>query len=140
MKYGLAVGAVGLGLAATALPTQPDATWDVRDLDGTYYYTLCEVRGDVVPLDYCDEYGTITFDGEGNAVATGTRKCSTTGPATQTNYFTYTVSPSGEVLITEVGFPLPTRGQIVDKGRMILVDGTTREPFIYIQHGVAVEQ
>lgn len=105
--------------------------------------------------DHCDEYGTLTFDGAGCGVSTGTFKCniSTSGaPITETGEFKYEViTPDGEVLISVVvegGDPCPTgpfeapaHAQITDKGRILLIDGSTRpvtEDLIF--NGVAVEQ
>jgi len=115
--------------------------YSVKDLKGEYYYNLAEVRQESgSPIDYCDQHGIATFDGAGNGTSKGTRKCSASGNVTETGNFTYTVSSDGVVLITNVGEPLPTRGQIVNNRRMILIDGTTREPFIFIQHGVAAKK
>ena len=143
MKTFLLFGAAALLLATFSLPTQAGKIYTLSDLDGVYVYNLVEIRRDETSsaIDYCDQYGTATFDGNGNGSNTGTRKCSYSGPATETEAFTYYVYPDGVVEITSGNDLHPTRGQMVDKGRMILIDSTTRlEPWIYVQHGVAVEQ
>ena len=135
------VSIFGILLIAHGQSADAGKTYNNAGLKGEYYYNLVQIRRDETPdVDYCDEYGTITFDGAGSATGTGTRKCSVTGSATESGDFTYSVNPDGSVLITEVGFTDPTRGQLVDKGRMILIDGTTRDPLIYVMHGVAVKK
>ena len=131
----------GIVLIAHSQYVYAAKTFSNADLKGEYYYNLVQIRQDETPdVDYCDEFGTITFDGAGLATGTGTRKCSVTGPATESGDFTYSVNPDGSVLITEVGFTDPKRGQLVDKGRMVLIDGTTRDALIYVTHGVAVKK
>lgn len=141
MKHITFVVTVVLVFLVTGLPAHADKTYSEKDLKGTYYFNMVQIRQDeTIEVDYCDSYGTMTFDGAGGATSSGTRKCSVTGSVTDSNDFTYTVSTTGVVLITEVGFTDPTRAQIVDKGRMLLVDGTTRDPLIYVSHGLGVKQ
>ena len=143
MKTFLFIGAAALLLTTFSLPVQADKAYSEKDLDGVYVYNLVEIRADETTgaIDYCDQYGTVTFNGDGTGSNVGTRKCSYSGPATEISDFTYTVSPDGELLITQVGEPYPTRVQLVDKGRMGLIDSSTRlEPHIYVQHGIAVEK
>jgi hypothetical protein len=144
MKTFLLFGAAALLLTTFSVPVQADKTYSEKDLDGVYVYNLVEIRqeGPTFEIDYCDGYGTVTFNGDGTGSNTGTRKCSVTGYfENETSDFTYEVSPDGVLLITEVGQTSPTRVQLVDKGRMGLIDSTTRdETYIYVQHGVAVEK
>jgi hypothetical protein len=145
MKTFLLFGATALLLTSFSLPVQADKAYSEKDLDGVYVYNLVEIRhdeSDPTIIDYCDQYGTVTFNGDGTGSNTGTRKCSATGNFyDETSAFTYTVTAEGVVEITEVNQPYPTRVQLVDKGRMGLIDSTTREePHIFVQHGVAVEQ
>ena len=143
MKIIMSYCATALLLTTISLPAQADKIFSVKDLDGTYLYNLVEIRTDETTgnIDYCDQYGSATFNGDGTGHNTSSRKCSFSGPATESDDFTYTVSADGVVLITQVGEPYPTRGQIVDKARMVLIDSTTRlEPNIFVQHGVAVEK
>ncbi len=115
--------------------------YSTSSLRGEYHYNLVQLRIDETApnVDYCDEHGTITFDGAGGAAGTGTRKCSISGNATESGNYTYTVDADGEALITEVGETEATRGQLVKRGRIILIDGTTRAPEILIMHGVAAK-
>lgn len=131
-----------LGLLALLLAGCIGTEYTVRDLSGTYRYNLIELRTvETAPeIDYCDEYGTAVADGAGHLVASGTRKCSVTGSATDSHDHTYTVAPDGTVLVTEVGASESTRGQIVDGGKILLIDGTTRGPGILVMHGVAVRE
>ena len=144
MKTFLLFGATALLLTTFSLPAQADKAYTEKDLDGVYVYNLVEIRADETNpaiIDYCDQYGTVTFNGDGTGTNTGTRKCSYSGNFTETTNFTYTVSPDGVLLITQAGEPYPARVQLVDKGRMGLIDSSTRlEPWIFVQHGVAVEK
>ncbi len=143
MKTFMLFGAAALLLTTFSLPVLADKAYSEKDLDGVYVYNLVEIRADETTgaIDYCDQYGTVTFNGDGTGTNTGTRKCSYSGNFTETTDFTYTVSPDGVLLVTQVGEPYPARIQLVDKGRMGLIDSSTRlEPHIFVQHGVAVEQ
>lgn len=145
MKTFLLICASALLLTTFSLPVQADKTYKLKDLDGVYVYNLVEIRADESDptfIDYCDQYGTVIFNGDGTGINTGTRKCkSATGLITETTNFTYTVTTDGVVEITQEFEPYPTRVQMVDKGRMGLIDSTTRlEPHIFVQHGVAVEK
>jgi hypothetical protein len=133
-------------LIAAHNPAEAGRTYDLRDLRGTYYFVVTEIRFEHLPgipdpvMDYCTGYGTITFDGAGGAaISSGTRRCSATGTVTDSGNFTYTVNSDGSFLLTEVGFADPSHGQILDNGNMILVDGTLRNPDILLWQGVGVK-
>jgi hypothetical protein len=128
-------------LSIVALAGCAGGPYSTSSLRGEYHYNLVQLRiGETTPnIDYCDEHGTITFDGAGGGTGTGTRKCSISGTATGSRDFTYTVNADGEALITEVGETEATRGQLVKRGRIILIDGTTRSFDTLIMHGVAVK-
>ncbi len=130
-----------LALSVLALSGCAGGPYSTSSLRGEYHYNLVQLRIDETApnVDYCDEHGTITFDGAGGGVGNGTRKCSLTGNATEAGSFTYTVDADGVALITEVGETEATRGQLVKRGRIILIDGTTRSPGILIMHGVAAK-
>ena len=144
MKTFLLLGATALLLTTFSIPVQAAKGYSEKDLDGVYVYNLVEIRADETNpaiIDYCDQYGTVTFNGDGTGTNTGTRKCSYSGNFTETTNFTYTITADGVAEITQAGEPYPTRVQFVDKGRMGLIDSSTRlEPHIYVQHGVAVEK
>ncbi len=117
-------------------------TYSDSSLRADYHYSMVQLRLDETApnIDYCDEHGTITFDGAGSATGTGTRKCSITGLATETGTFTYSVDPDGSFLITESGASESTHGQIVHGDKILLIDGSTRPPDILIMHGIAVKK
>jgi hypothetical protein len=144
MKTFLILGAAALLLTTFSLPVQAGKGYSEKDLDGVYVYNLVEIRADETNpaiIDYCDQYGTVTFNGDGTGINTGTRKCSYSGNVTETTNFTYTITADGVAEITQEFEPYPTRVQFVDKGRMGLIDSSTRlEPHIFVQHGIAVEQ
>ncbi len=108
---------------------------------GSYTSNLVQINKEDEGIDYCDAYGTVTFHRDGTGNGTETRKCTLSGSTTEDiGPFTYTVESDGTVLITEVGYPDPTHAKIVDRGRMLLIDGTTRSPKVWIMHGVAVKK
>ncbi len=116
--------------------------YNVSNLNGNYYYKLVEVRNDETApdIDFCEEYGNAHFDGAGTVEISGTRKCSISGSADESSTQTYSVSPDGTVLVNETGSSNPTRGKLLEGGRMLLIDGTTREPGILIMHGIGIKQ
>jgi hypothetical protein len=129
-------------LGAIMLAGCAGGSYSAASLRGEYHYNLVQLRIDETApnVDYCDEFGTITFDGTGGAEGVGERKCSVTGHATESGRFTYTVSPNGAVLMTEAGATEATHGQIVKRGKMVLIDGTTRTSGILVMHGVAAKK
>lgn len=134
------------GCASTGAPGHGGRDYDVSDLRGVYTFNLVQIRTDDSPpgvTNFCDEQGTVTFNGDGTARGSSTRKCSHTGPVTgELGDFTYTVDPDGAVLIYEVSAPGddPVRAKMVNRGRMLLFDGTRmREPGKLVFHGVAVK-
>ena len=146
--------ASGLALAllftlAGLAPALADRTWDNRDIRGEYAYSLIEAEwittGDppVQKILYCTSIGTAIADGAGNLETTGTLRCNLDGTVffeEDTETMTYEVQPNGEVLFWNPDSADPTHGVIVDHGRTILIDGTTRfDNWIY-QHGHAVKR
>lgn len=116
-------------------------TYEAKHLKGTYHYVVTEARTEGGPpeLEFCNNYGTITFDGVGKAaVSMELRRC-TTFPSLaieididELGEFDYTVFPNGEFLMIELDTdfdpPVPTdyvtHGRIVQGGKLLLVDGT----------------
>lgn len=125
------------GLAMLALSRQEAQGMRFSDasLRGTYHFNLVEIRALGAGVDYCDSFGTLTFDGAGNAVGSSTRNCSSTGSATSSGPFTYLVMPSGDFGLTEVGSVEVTHGQILQNRKLLLIDGTTRTD-LFVQNGV----
>ena len=126
--------------------------FSASDLSGEYVFHLTEIRTEydyssgvpVAVTDYCDQAGTLNFDGVSTMIVSETRRCSFTGtfPAT-TATLNYSVAPDGSVSITDPAEPIPdpVHGQIVNRGKGILVDGTTRtNPNVLIFHGEAIKR
>jgi len=129
----IGVGAVTF-FAGQSFTVQAGKTYDNRDLDGIYHYAGQEVIMEevndppVTVTDYCNGYGTLTFDGVGSVTRTGTDVCSVSGTSTEPGQeLTYEVDPDGSFLMVNVADPTGrVRGQIVNKGRTLLLDGTER--------------
>ena len=123
-------------LAATGLAAVPAAAgpgFDNADLKGEYLFTVLDTHRFLPPgasnfvLNFCVVAGTAAFDGAGSVVLSATQRCSFTGAATFTVTQFYAVNADGSFLISESsGMSDPVHGQIVDKGRSLLLDGTTR--------------
>lgn len=118
-----------------------------RSLFGEYRFHIFEVRlTETGEFDFCDETGTAVFDGTGFATAISTRRCSLPPRVEDdTGELTYVVFPDGQVEFTDVDGPEGTtnHGWIVDNGRIVLVDGTTRRPpgfDVIAVHGMGAKQ
>jgi hypothetical protein len=135
-----AIVAAVLVLALVAAPLAAKS-YKAKDLKGTYHYVVTEARTEAGPPDveYCDSYGTITFDGVGKAyINMELRRCTTFPSLTvevdvdEPGEFNFVVYPNGEFLMieldTDVDPPLETdyitHGRIVQRGKLLLVDGT----------------
>ncbi len=138
---GIVAGTLGLGAPAFA-------ACDNRDLRGEYLFTLVDARFEYPPgstmlvLDFCDQQGTAVFDSAGGMTVTTTRRCGITGTVTESNALTYTVNPDCSFTVQDPRDPPdPVHGQIVDHGRMLLLDGTTRtDANKRLFHGVAAKR
>ncbi len=137
---------LGVGFVIlTSEPAEAVKTYSIADLSGSYFFVNMETReeevgGSIVP-DRCSGFGTITFDGAGNATLIGTRRCSVSGTfANDASNFTYTVSPEGGVLLTEEDYTDSTHCQIVNKGGMLLCDGVYRNESIYSWIAIGVKE
>ena len=116
--------------------------YKAKDLKGTYHFVVTEARTEAgwPVVEYCDSYGTITFDGVGKAYTTmEVRRCTTFVDPLEVEIdidelgeFDYEVLENGEFLMIELDTdfdpPTPTtyvtHGRIVQGGRLLLVDGT----------------
>ncbi|MEK6698624.1 MAG: hypothetical protein AABZ10_06210 [Nitrospirota bacterium] len=143
----LAVIAVsGIGAALLLIGSTPASAgpgYSASDVKGEYLFTVASIGYVGSVLDYCDHAGTMFFDGVGAVTITETRRCSVGGLIAETAVLSYTVNPvTGEVLLEDPRAPGdPTHGQIVMKGRSVLLDGTTRtNPHRLIMHGVAMQR
>ena len=134
--------AVVLAVVAGAALSAP--TFDNRSLRGVYKFNMAEIRYEFVgsppvkALDHCSSFGVAEFDGAGNFTVSSTRRCEHTGTITETNTMTYSVQPNGEVLFFETPATDPTHGVIVNNGKAVLIDSTTRtDPDAVSQNGIA---
>ena len=145
LLFFIAVMAPFIISSAHAGKAKPLKSYDIKDLQGEYRYNLVEIRQIEVPgltekvVDYCDHNGTMVMDGSGNATHTEWVRCSEAGSEQRMGQWTYTVSPSGEVILIETTYNQVIHGQITLKGRMILVDGSLREPDVFVLQGVAAK-
>jgi hypothetical protein len=122
-------------ITAGSPPTYADAS-----LNGTYLFMLTEITGS----SFCDQAGTMSFDGAGSVTVAGTNRCSdgatvTTSPKTET--INYSVNADGSFTINASG-PKPLHGQIVLDGRSLLVDGTMQGSSAndFLNNGVAMKR
>ncbi len=121
-----------------------------KDLRGDYLVTLLEVRLTFVPpsttpaLNFCENAGTVSFDGAGTVTINLIKRCSIPGTFTSPDVatMTYSVNPDGSFVVPDPIDPSDiVHGQIVDGRRALLLDGTMRtNPDVYIFHGVAMKR
>ena len=138
MKRFIYAFSIVCGLLMITLPGQPAEAGKMLsndDLKGEYIFSITEVRRTLLPggtsaLTHCEIAGTANFDGVGLVTIDGMSRCVTAGileagAITGTEY--YFVNPDGSFLISESpGMTDPDHGQIVDRGRSLLMDGTMR--------------
>jgi hypothetical protein len=127
---------LGAGFVAAALLPVPGAsapTFGDEDLKGEYLFTVLDISFYMPPgsttsvVNHCVVAGTVAFDGAGNMALSATTRCSRSGVSTIGGNQYYSVNPDGSFLISESSdMSDPVHGQIVDKGRTLLLDGTTR--------------
>ncbi len=137
-------------LLAALLATAPAIAgpgYSARDLSGEYLIILAEVRyedvGGVRMLNFCDGSGVLFFDGIGMVTVTVTQKCSVRAPSGTGPLYYKVVDPiSGIYWVDETpAFTDPSQVRLVEKGRTLLIDGTTRtNPDVFIFHGVAMRR
>jgi hypothetical protein len=116
-------------LATLSIPAPAAPTFGNDDLKGEYVFTVVEVhRVPGVGPEHCVIAGTATFDGAGTMLMNGTQRCSSTtpsGPISGVQY--YKVNADGSFLISESQLMSdPVHGELVDHGRTLLLDGTSR--------------
>lgn len=147
---GVALAAAVLGLLA--LQPAGAKSFKTKDLSGNYHYTVSEVRIEGAEIEYCDSFGTIFYDGAGYAeVLAGSRRCTLYPSGTVTDdpeaggEFSYEVFSNGEFVMTELDeFGNPTvyvtHGRLLQRGQVILVDGTLRHSEVLSMHAVAAKE
>ena len=132
-------------LLAAALPAEAGKKYKESDLDGSYYYTMTQVRDvwDSPPdIEHCSGWGTIEFYGDGTAVIAGWDRCGGEEPRWNSKPHDYSVTPDGEVIIS---LPPPddldpVHCQILDNGKMLMCDGVLSTPDVHSFHAVGVKQ
>lgn len=135
------VSALALLMAAAPALAKPFTN---ADLNGTYLFILTQIRTEFVAgspvTNYCENAGTLTFDGAGTLTVSSTRRCSATGTVADAGTFVYAVNADGSFLVDDtLAFGDPVHGQIVERGASLLLDGTARtNPQVMIFHGVAM--
>jgi hypothetical protein len=133
-----------IGLLAAAIPAEAAKTYDEHSLNGTYYYTVVQVREAAPPAsgtEYCSGWGTVDFHGDGTALIEGYDRCSVEGTNWNSEAHAYSVSASGEVFIWRTADPSNvTHCQVLDKGKMLMCDGIDSTPDVLSYHAVAVRQ
>ena len=128
----LAIAVTGVACLAIALASsgvRADRPFDERSLEGPYHFATAEIRETGAQLVFCNAYGIIEFDGAGGAeilAGVGYGTCSDGSNPVEPNTFLYQVFPDGSLTITEQGTSndYTTHCQIVDKGKLVLCDGT----------------
>lgn len=135
-----------IGAAAMAM-VLTGALVEAADLKGEFRFVATDIRtvdGQPGVIKYCSEFGTITFDGKGNA-ATGSQDRCVTHPGaltteTRNSSFTYSVEPDGIVQLAEISDPSSiTYCQLVDSGKMLLCDAYGRtDPSLLHWQAIAV--
>ena len=156
MKRMLITSAVIIGICAGMLiaipPAQADRPITGRDIEGTYYVLITEVRKETGPVGIllpgihrCESHGTATVFRDGQMVVNVTNTCYdgvNRESVPQERCHTFEILAGSELLVTEVGGPDTdkTHCQILDNGRMLLCDGSIRDfPPIITWAGTAVK-
>jgi hypothetical protein len=147
----LAFVVVAATLVFTNSPAEAKKPFDNGDLDGSYAWVNTEIslRGDSPGVvTYCNAFGTIEFFGDGTASNDSTNRCTTAEHPEDLDLFTfydrpflYSMEPDGNFLLWEDGGSgSQTHCRLVDKGAMIICDGTSSQPDILSMSAVAVRQ
>jgi len=131
-------------LLATALPAEAKKKYDVGDLDGSYYYTMIQVREAVPPATgaaQCSGWGTIEFYGNGTSLIEGFDRCTDEGTRWNSEPHGYSVTPEGEVLVWRTADPGDvTHCQILNNGRMLMCDGVDSAADVLSFHAIGVKE
>ncbi len=131
-------------LLAVALPAEAGKKYEESDLDGSYYYTMIQVREAVPPASgdaYCSGYGTVEFYGDGTALIDGWDRCTDEGTKWNSEPHGYSVTPEGEVILWRTADPLDTvHCQLLNNGKMLMCDGVDSPPDVRSFHAIAVKQ
>lgn len=118
---------------------------EAGNLKGEFSFVVSDTRADDISLEvtYCSVFGTLTFNGTGNANVVSTDRCVVAGgtPSTTSHAstFTYTVDPDGTVLLTEEQDPSSiTHCKLTGSGKILLCDASGRDSSVLQWHAIAV--
>lgn len=148
MKRSLVAPAVSIlaGLIVilvAVLPAEAGKKWDESNLNGTYYYTVIQVREDESSTGdaYCSGYGTIEFYGDGTSLIEGWDRCTDNGTRWNSEPHGYSVAPDGEVILWRTADPTDTvHCQLLNNGKMLMCDGVESTPDVRSFHAVGVKE
>ena len=124
---------------------QAKNTYSDSDVSGTYYFTNIEVRW--IPsydspnrmLNHCHVLGTAVSDGAGLVLTKSKNVCDITGTVEMDDTIHYQVNPDGQMTFYSEASGNTTHGQIIEAGRMILLDGSNNtNPSLILHYGTAV--
>jgi hypothetical protein len=151
-RWLLSLGVVGIalvGLGVFARTTAAFAPFSLHSLNGAYVGNVVEIRQDVVPgpVQYCDEYLTLTFDGSGSGTIDNVRRCTEENGAPDVVHdvdtLTYTVSSSGLTTLT-FGSGEGGVAQLADNGKVGIISTgilpLSEDANIFVRHGSIVKQ
>ena len=125
-----------------AVPAQAEKPFDEGALLGTYAFTEIHVRmASGVPV-HCSGYGTMTFFGDGEVYLDKYERCSDDGTVKhEAEDFIYEMDVEPFFfLMSASGAADVIQCQLLQKGTMIICDGTRRVPEELSLHAVAVKQ
>jgi hypothetical protein len=121
----------------------PTPTYSNASLNGAYLFVTSEVYSSGTPT-FCEQAGTLTFDGSGSVTVSGTSRCSdgsalTSAPQSET--IEYSVDTDGSFTIGAAATK-QLHGQIVMDGSSLLLDGTMQgnSDQDYLFNGVAMKR
>ncbi len=139
----VSLAAVALAVAVFLVnpPVEAKKGFDNGDLDGVYAWVNTEIRLEAGVTEYCSGYGTIEFFGDGTASAESTHRCAAGVVSSDFRRHDYAVDPDGQFLLWEHDSPAyQTHCRLLDKGSMILCDGTASHPDELSMIAIAVKQ
>ncbi len=114
-----------------------------RDLSEVYAYTLVGIfETPPNPAVFCEHAGTMSFDGVGAVTIDAVVRCGGSVISSPPFTLSYSVDPDGSFsMVVPSGSLIFAHGQIVDHGRSLLLDGTTRtDPAARAFNGVAMRR
>ena len=119
-----------------------DKPFDESALIGTYAFTTIQIRtGEPTEpkIVQCSGFGTITFFGDGTAYMEGAERCA--GEPAAKPYsgdMAYSTGPAPFFYLDEG--PYSTQCQLLQRGEVMICDGTLREPEMLAFHAVGFKQ